>query len=81
MVAVGGMGSLPGAIVGAFVVVLLPEYLRALDEWRLVIYGILLVLLMGLGRGGMAALLEAGFRRVADMMGSKAAKRASDRQR
>ena len=57
MVAVGGIGSLPGAILGAFVVVLLPEYLRAVDQWRLVIYGGLLVLLMGLGRGGLAGLV------------------------
>ena len=57
MVAVGGIGSLPGAILGAFVVVLLPEYLRALDQWRLVIYGGLLVLLMGLGQGGLAGLV------------------------
>jgi branched-chain amino acid transport system permease protein len=57
MVAVGGIGSLPGAILGAFIVVLLPEYLRALDQWRLVIYGGLLIFLMGLGRGGMAGLV------------------------
>jgi branched-chain amino acid transport system permease protein len=57
MVAVGGIGSLPGAIVGAFIVVLLPEYLRALDQWRMVIYGALLVLMMGIGKGGIAGLI------------------------
>jgi branched-chain amino acid transport system permease protein len=57
-VAVGGIGSLPGAILGAFVVVLLPEYLRAVDQWRLVIYGGALVLLMGLGRGGLAGVVS-----------------------
>jgi branched-chain amino acid transport system permease protein len=56
MVAVGGLGSLPGAVLGAFVVVLLPEYLRALDQWRLVIYGALLIVLMGAGAGGIAGL-------------------------
>jgi branched-chain amino acid transport system permease protein len=60
MVAVGGIGSLPGAIVGAFIVVLLPEYLRALDQWRMVIYGALLVLLMGIGKGGITGLIALG---------------------
>jgi branched-chain amino acid transport system permease protein len=56
MTAVGGLGSLPGAVVGAFVIVLLPEYLRALDEYRMVIYGGLLVVLMGIGQAGLAGL-------------------------
>jgi branched-chain amino acid transport system permease protein len=56
MVAVGGIGSLPGAVVGAFVIVLMPEYLRAVDQWRLVIYGAMLVVFMGFGRGGIAGL-------------------------
>jgi len=58
MVAVGGIGSMAGAIIGAFIVVLLPEYLRALDEWRLVIFGALLVLFMGLGKGGIAGFIS-----------------------
>ena len=65
MVAVGGIGSLPGAVVGAFIVVLLPEYLRALDQWRLVIYGALLILLMGAGAGGIAGLSTLAARRFA----------------
>jgi branched-chain amino acid transport system permease protein len=58
MVAVGGLGSMTGAIVGAFVVVLLPENLRAVDQWRLVIFGALLVLFMGLGKGGIAGFVS-----------------------
>src|SRR5262249_3217249 len=58
MVAVGGIGSMTGAVVGAFVVVLLPEYLRAVDQWRLVIFGALLVLFMGLGKGGIAGFVS-----------------------
>jgi branched-chain amino acid transport system permease protein len=68
MVAVGGIGSLPGAILGAFVVVLLPEYLRAVDQWRLVIYGGLLVLLMGLGRGGLAGLVALAARELSAVL-------------
>jgi branched-chain amino acid transport system permease protein len=65
MVAVGGMGSLPGAVIGAFIIVLMPEYLRALDQWRLFIYGAMLILLMGLGKGGVAGLVELSLGRVA----------------
>jgi branched-chain amino acid transport system permease protein len=59
MVAVGGIGSLAGAIVGAFVITLLPEYLRALDEYRMVIFGAMLVVFMGLGHKGLAGLSAA----------------------
>jgi branched-chain amino acid transport system permease protein len=68
MVAVGGIGSLPGAILGGFVAVLLPEYLRAVDQWRLVIYGGALVLLMGLGRGGLAGLVWLAARELVAML-------------
>jgi branched-chain amino acid transport system permease protein len=64
MVAVGGMGSFAGAVVGAFVVVLLPEYLRAVDEFRMVIFGGLLIAFMGLGHNGIAGLAAAIARRI-----------------
>jgi branched-chain amino acid transport system permease protein len=57
MVAVGGIGSFAGAVAGAFVVVLLPEYLRAVDEFRMVIFGGLLIVFMGLGESGIAGLV------------------------
>ena len=59
MVAVGGIGSLAGAIVGAFVITLLPEYLRVLDEYRMVIFGAMLIAFMGLGHRGLAGLSAA----------------------
>jgi branched-chain amino acid transport system permease protein len=46
MVVVGGMGSIPGAIVGAGVVVLLPEIFRGLADYRFFAFGLVLVLLM-----------------------------------
>lgn len=64
MVAVGGMGSFAGAVTGAFVVVLLPEYLRAVEEYRMVIFGGLLIVFMGLGHGGIAGLAAATARRI-----------------
>jgi branched-chain amino acid transport system permease protein len=56
MVVVGGLGSLPGAVIGAFVIVLLPEFLRSSGELRLILFGSLVVVLMGVSRGGIAGL-------------------------
>lgn len=56
MVVIGGLGSLPGAVVGALVVVLLPEVLRAFAEYRLVIYGGLIIVFMRFLPGGLAEL-------------------------
>jgi branched-chain amino acid transport system permease protein len=56
MVVVGGLGSLPGAVIGAIVIVLMPEYLRSSGEYRLIIFGVLVVLLMGFSRGGIAGI-------------------------
>jgi branched-chain amino acid transport system permease protein len=56
MVVVGGLGSLPGAVVGAIVIVLMPEFLRSSGEWRLILFGALVVVLMGVSRGGIAGL-------------------------
>jgi branched-chain amino acid transport system permease protein len=42
-VILGGTGTLFGPILGAFAVVFLPEYLRIADSFRLIVYGLLLV--------------------------------------
>lgn len=46
LIIVGGMGSLPGVIVGAFVLVGMPELLREFEEYRLLMYGVLLIATM-----------------------------------
>jgi branched-chain amino acid transport system permease protein len=46
IIVLGGMGSTSGVVVGAFIIVLLPEYLRAFSEYRMLIYGAVLVLMM-----------------------------------
>ncbi len=43
---VGGMGSLPGAVVGAIVLIGLPELLREFNEYRWWVYGAVLVFMM-----------------------------------
>ena len=46
LIIVGGIGSIPGAIVGAIVLVGLPELLREFAEYRLLVYGAALVAMM-----------------------------------
>lgn len=46
IIIVGGMGSIPGIIVGGIFLVGMPEILREFAEYRLLIYGALLVLMM-----------------------------------
>lgn len=46
MVIGGGVGTVLGPVVGAIIFTQLPESLRFIDEWRLVLYGAILVLLV-----------------------------------
>jgi branched-chain amino acid transport system permease protein len=46
LIIVGGMGSLPGVLVGSFALVGLPELLREFAEYRLLVYGAALVAMM-----------------------------------
>ena len=46
IVVLGGMGSIIGVIIGALVLILLPEYLRALSEYRMLAFGAILVCMM-----------------------------------
>jgi branched-chain amino acid transport system permease protein len=46
LVIIGGSGSIPGVVVGALVLVGLPELLREFSEFRMLIYGALLVVMM-----------------------------------
>ena len=43
-VILGGSGTVTGPVIGAFIVVFLPEYLRFADSFRLIIYGLILIL-------------------------------------
>jgi branched-chain amino acid transport system ATP-binding protein len=46
MVVLGGMGSITGATIAAVVLTILPEYLRAVANLRMVIYSVALIVLM-----------------------------------
>ncbi len=57
IVIIGGAGRLTGPLLGALLFVALPEYLRVAAEWRLVFFGVALVLLMRFAPEGLAGLL------------------------
>lgn len=46
IVVLGGMGSIPGVIAGAFVLMLLPEHLRVFSEYRMLVFGAVLIIMM-----------------------------------
>ncbi len=46
LIIVGGIGSLPGVVVGALALVGLPELLREFSEYRMLFYGIALIAMM-----------------------------------
>jgi branched-chain amino acid transport system permease protein len=46
MVVLGGMGSVSGAVLAAIVLTLLPEVLRPVKDYRMVIYSLMLIVLM-----------------------------------
>lgn len=46
MTILGGLGSIHGSIIGAIALIVLPELLRDFMEWRQVIYGLILALMV-----------------------------------
>lgn len=63
IVIIGGAGRLSGPLLGALLFVALPEYLRVAAEWRLVFFGIALVLLMRFAPEGLAGMAARVLRR------------------
>lgn len=59
MVVVGGLGSLPGAVAGAALLVVSAEFLRISGEFRLIIVGVAVVVLTGIRSRGLAGLAGA----------------------
>jgi len=56
MVVIGGIGSTWGVVVAAIGLTLLPEAIRFVNDYRLLVYGGLLVLVIRLAPGGLAGL-------------------------
>lgn len=53
LIIVGGMGSLPGVVVGAAALIGLPELLREFGEFRFLFYGLTIVVMMRLRPAGL----------------------------
>ncbi|MDA3958111.1 branched-chain amino acid ABC transporter permease [Oceanispirochaeta sp.] len=66
IVVIGGMGSIPGVIVGALLFILTPEYLRAFSQYRMLIFGIALVLMMIFRPGGIIPKVRKSYKFAAD---------------
>ena len=74
MVVVGGTGTLVGPVCGAILLTVLPEFLRALGDLRLVIYGVALTLVVLFMPGGIvqvARLLSGRLRRMTHRKGAR----------
>jgi branched-chain amino acid transport system permease protein len=64
IVIIGGAGYLAGPILGALVYIGVPEYLRAANELRLILFGVLLVLITLFAPQGLAGLLQSGWKKL-----------------
>ncbi|HDQ04433.1 MAG TPA: branched-chain amino acid ABC transporter permease [Deltaproteobacteria bacterium] len=58
MVVVGGLGSIYGSFLGAAILTILPEFLRALHDYDIVIYGLLLIVMNMFMPGGLISGFE-----------------------
>jgi branched-chain amino acid transport system permease protein len=56
MIVLGGLGSLVGSVIGSFIVTGVPELLRGIAEYRILVYGLLLIVFMMFLPGGLADL-------------------------
>lgn len=64
MIALGGFGSLPGAVIGAAILTILPEYLRDFAEYKMFVYGIVLLLAMMFMPKGLVGLFAGLWRKL-----------------
>jgi len=60
MVIIGGLGSIYGSLLGAVLLTLLPELLRAFQDYDIVIYGLLLITMTMYMPGGLVKGIPAG---------------------
>jgi len=80
MVVIGGVGSLAGAILGAAVVVGLPEFLRGIGDYRMLVFGAILIATMLFGEGGLAAICTTLGRRLRGLLARLAPKPAGSKE-
>lgn len=71
MIAVGGMTSIAGGIIGAAVVTILPEALRGLNESANAVFGIVLMLTIIFLPRGITDLIASGWRTLAERLSGR----------
>lgn len=59
MVIIGGLGSIYGSVLGAAILTLLPELLRAFQDYDIIIYGLILILMTMFLPGGLVSIVPA----------------------
>ncbi len=64
MVVIGGLGSIYGSFLGAMLLTLLPEFLRFMNDYDIIVYGLLLMLMTMFIPGGLVRGIPALFRRL-----------------
>jgi branched-chain amino acid transport system permease protein len=62
IVVLGGMGSIVGVVAGAFILILLPEYLRAFSDLRMLLFGGIMVVMMIFRPEGIIRASRQGYR-------------------
>ncbi len=65
MLVLGGLGSIRGAVIGALVLGTLPEILRGFDQYRMLIFGLAMILIMRLRPQGFFGRFQLGAKKVA----------------
>ncbi|MDR1099407.1 MAG: branched-chain amino acid ABC transporter permease, partial [Treponema sp.] len=63
-VVLGGMGSMTGAVLAAYVLTYLQEFLRFLQDYRLIIYPLILIFVMLFRPQGLLGMRELSFVRL-----------------
>ena len=59
MVVLGGLGSISGALLAAIILTALPEVLRFVDQYRMIVYSLLLIIMMIVRPKGLFGVREA----------------------
>jgi len=71
MVVIGGLGSIYGSFLGALLLTLLPEFLRFLNDYDIIFYGGLLMVMTIFMPGGLVRGIPALYRRTGGLRGGK----------
>ena len=71
MVVLGGMGSITGSILAAIILTILPEFLRVVKDYRMVIYSLILIILMLTRPQGIFGVQELSLQRIKNLFGKK----------